>query len=1059
MSLVRWLGLVLAIVATHEARGQCVSLKLDTPLISDRYVDVAQFGDQLILANSHGLVFKDLNALAEPSLAVEPIPGEVVQITENKGLLLVTARDTGVYIYVYLGIEALPTRFAFYAIPNIQSAVLIGDHLFANVGDGVLFLRIDSRPKPQLIQKYDAPTRKIAADPSLLYIYREDGGVDILPYGTNGSFGPPKRLTLDGESVFYDFFLHGNDLVLDSLSGVRWVDLSPQGEILLHGFYHRNQGLDLVYDMAVEGNRLFLRFEERLDVYQINAGRSTQKTDSITLPFSEVGVTKIKPTPDYLHLLNIAPVSREWSLTSYQIENEQLKMAARLEENFDELSGAAIVKEHIYLSSNHGLYLATELENTRNLAALPLARRFSGPILQIAGSDSLLLVATAESGTPFSRVYAFEVDDGGGLAEVYSARVRGMVRDLTQFQDQFAFTQFYRSTQGDHYAAFAVSPDGAGGFETRALSRIVPLKGANPFSNLQIGELGLVYHDSGTIRIHPELARIENSFGLQFAENDSISRLLTAQKHLWVETGNGLALFKVLDQIIEEVGIYPHWFDLLLLSNNVVLAKSRLDRIPSRFHLLSRESDSFLHSQVAFSTSTEPIFISATMDDLVIAEKTSLSLYQFLCPALDNLYLLPFLPDLELEINSILEEKDVISMTIYNAENQIIGIQNLNNDLIEAFNGKKIQDWLFDFDALESPSSIVLNGSRPLSPVLSGFADETPRSRFAYQVPAWGGPNLYVPHIPKDLTYWDTNLFVRNLEGSTAGEIKLANAAGEELVKTFPPNSTRQIHLEDGMFEEPTSWARLSTDDLEEVLGGFSLLREPLSSQAASVPLISKLSDFLLVPHLWGRSFPHGWTGLVLANPNDKPVILRAIGYNPSGDLIFDHSFSIDTFASMVVIVEQWLKNFPEGEQVQWLALASERPIMGMMLLGNYGNRSLGGLSLSGSAGKSLIYPGIRMADTWRTSLIITNLDLRENHLQVVAYSGFGKVVSSSTRTLGSRVSLLTNVGELFPGLDEDKLGSIQTIRVQGTGFMVGFSVRDMEGTASLEAIEAYAEE
>ena len=1043
-----------------HAFSQCVSLILDSPLVSDRYQDAVQSEKHVILANPHGLVFKNLSDLSQNPLHVEPIPGIVGDIFMRGNRLYVTAKNEGLFIYEYRPGQEFPVQAEFYAIENLRSTAIHDNYLFADVNDGLIFYKLGRFGQLKVIEKRAMSIAKLAVSDRFLFVLSKTRQLRVFGYGENGFQDNGQNLLLDGDTEFYDMDVHEELLILDSFSGIKWLEFSDDGRVANHGYIYNNPKRNIVLDSTLSEGYLALRFADRLELFTITANRGLNPVGTLQQSFFENGIIEIVISRDNLYLLNNGTQSREWSLRAYHMAGSGLEAFATLEANFEELTAASAIGDLLYLGSNRKIYLVDDVNNFKPFKLQTTAMTLAGDITHMIASEDALLVSNPLPRTPYSEIHIYQAGTQGELNEVFYKRVEGNVTAVHQAQNQWVFVQKFRSTQGDHFNASIVKPDAAGNFHiSSSIERTVAFDSPSPFSDIQMSDLGLVYFQGSGIRVHPDTDQLGFFYTLNAPDLGEIVHLFVAEGLFWIETETGLELYKAEDnQSLTKIGVYPHWHNLLQLPNQLILAQSRFNRIPSRYYLLKREEEDLIRANVAFSTSTEPIFISQIEEDLLVAEKTSLNLYQFLCPNQDTFYILPFTPLLELELATDLDERDVVTMTIFNSENQIIGMQELNADLIDAFNGKLIREWLFDFNSLEDPNSIILFGSKPLAPVISGTHPASPESRFAYAVPPWGENDLYVPHIPKNFTLWSTDLYIRNFDESSQPLILLQSAGGDAFLKDLDSGETTVIPIEAESFPTPTPWIKITAANLETFLSGFSLMRNARNRQVAAVPLVSNLSDLLVVPYLAGFDNPSGWTGLVLANPNNSPVNVRVIGYGSEGAIVHDQTILIPASDSLVVNAEAWLEENSPIRTIQWLALAAEFPIMGIVLYGDFSVPKMAGLPLSSESGNSLMFSGLRNKDEWRSSLVVTNLEVLPTLLHFKAYDGRGRVVATSSHQLLGKKNVEFSMAALFPDQPEN-IASIQSIRLESQANLTGFTLRKMEGYPSLEAIRAVIEE
>ncbi len=1051
-----WLG------CAGWAFSQCVSEKAETLLISDRYTDAAQIGDQLILANAHGLVFKDLDGLTAANRQVLAIPGETVGVAATGAELFVTVKNNGVRVYAYQGPDLPPRQIDYHPIPGVLSAVRTETAIFALTADGVALYQIEEFGEPAQVGFHPVKAVKIAATDRLVFMLGETGTLTARAYSDEGWDGPGQNLNVAGSTVFYDMSKHGDTMVLDALGGVHWMTFDNRGEIEAEGTYYDSRfESDVIFASMQFGSRLFLRFGDRMDIYSISPSRSLSLTDSLPMPFSELGVVKIIPAENSLHLLNMAVEDRAWSLTSYQIGAGKLILRDRLPANFNTLTAAALASERLFVASGKDLQFVPDLDSLKLIRTLPVVWQFVGSVLEMAGSDRRLFVASDLPDTGFTRFHIFSIDENGALNEIFTRDFQGALRHFSQEGDRVALSLYYRTTTADHYQARVFYEDGQGVFQTRALDQSLPFQSQTPYRDLQMTASGMVYHDGASITVHPDPSNLAQSYAAAPPNGDAIANLVGSRDRFWIETEGGVWLVKPNGEAgLENLGLYGAWQELSRLSNNLVTARNKHDRAPSRYTLLGLTAErDLVHGQVAFNTASEPFFIAALDDVVFVAEETSISTYRQQCPTMDYEYLTPIADNLEMELSSALEDSDAVSMIILNAANQVIGLQQMTPELVDAFNGSSVSDWIFDFNMLEEPKSYIMLSSAPLAPIVSGEASEKASARFAYLLPEGAANTLYVPHVPRDNNVWRTEIYLRSFDASTVdAPFELSDASGSEMVSGRTETGTEVISIDQSLFGSPTPWAVVFSDDLNAAFSGFSVFESLPQNQAAAVPLVTEHSDYMILPRLAGADDDGGWTGMVLANPTDQPVVVRLIGYDAEGGIAVDQTASIEAAGSFIALAELWLGQFVDAQRVRWMAVIAERPIMGIVLYGNLATSQMAGLPMQASSGHTLLFSGIRANLDWWTNLALTNSELTAAEVTIEALDGSGALVATASSTLNAKGSATLSVDEMFRAFSGPDRARIRTIRVRSETWICGFATRGQRNEPSLEAFSAFAQ-
>ena len=1056
MSLLKrvFIGYLLTMM-TLSVWSQCSSVKKQTFLVSDRYRDAARHDSHLLLANSHGLVFRDLNGLEGNPLHIEPLPGDITHVTVSGDFVYATAQDRGLHILAYEPDATFPRYLGFVTMPGLSKVVVQGNNVFAYRNGLLTYHRFALQDNGQeiflpVLAQLDGPLSQFVASEQLLFVRREDGTVHCYSYDAEG-FVHLRQVTTPAGGSFYGMSYAAERLVVDGLDGISWVAFTPFGVPKRTGTYYSNKDGEIVLGSQAKGSELFLRFADRIEAYQLTADRKILM-GTIPQEFQDVGHVSIAITDGYFHLLNQAPQRREWSLASYQ-STSSVSLLARLDALFEELVAGVSFGERIFLASNRDIFLA-DVENQSSFREQEPVWRFDGNIQSMVASENLLFVTAPVPGTGITRVYAFSLNEDGTLVLEDRRDMSGSVSQLSQYNDRLAFQRYVRNTSEDMYE-INVLYRSENGFQLATTSEVVPLGRTSPFDGLHIGDLGLVYLRNNAISIYEDPTNLNQMRVQTFNRPLQIEAVASVDGHFWLQTEVGIYLYTPQVDGWYEDGYYAHWRGLTRLSNNMLLAQNVLRKNPGSFHLLSLEFGRLVNDRVDFSTSDIPIFIADLGQDILVGERASLNIFQFECPTQDFVYLLPVNNDLEMDLNTVLEPTDVVTLVINNRAGDVIGFQDLDPDLIALFNGRRLPLWLFDYNQLETPTTFTLMASKPMAPVLSGEVDGESGERFAYRVPAQDSGQLYLPHFPRG-DVWNTRLYIRSANDDPSSTVGIQDPRGNNVVtSSFGAGSTTIVDLS-GM--NGIAWLRLVADDPGNSMSGFSLFSDLAGLRAAAVPLVYSPSSYLILPHLAGAKKRGSWTGMALANPHARTVRARVVAYNSEGVIGHDLPIDLAGNSSLVVSAESWLGGLASSSDASWLVVVPEEPIMGMVLYGNNFDPRLAGLPLTGSSGERLVFPGIRNKN-WKTELQVTNQDDVSASLRVIAYDGLGEVLEEVELPIGPNENLGLDTATLFGNLSVAQVGSIQTIRVLSNTPLAGFAFRRASDEASLEAYSALVED
>ncbi len=1037
--------------------AQCSSTRKQTFLVSDRYRDVAQHNSYILLANSYGLVGREIGATDVTPAFIVPLSGDITRVVVSGDYVFAMAAGRGLHILKYAAGATIPSPMAFIAIADLAAVQVQGERVFTYAPGKLTYYRfvpggLQGQADTILVplQTLEIETTQFFADQDLLITRMTDATVRLYTIGS-ASLDLLRNLEINGSSVFYGLYQANGRIVVDALDGITWLNLSPAGVITRSGSLYSNRDGAIVLGSLAKGDHLFLRFTDHIEVSRIGDGARVP-IGRIPQQFSDIGNVAIVASDHYLHLLNQAPQRRDWSLATYSITST-VQSRLRLEAFFEELSAGASTLAHpdrLYLASNRGIYQADVDNQTSFRDQEPLVT-VDGNIEDMVGSDSLLFVTAPAPGTGFTRIYVFTVEADGSFRELGRQQVSGSVSQLSQYGNTLSFLRHLRKTNEDLYEINVLYRT-TSGFQLASHAETVPLGSANPFQSLQISDLGLVYLRDNKIWVQP--TTLGQTRALTLPRPYKIEEMIALRGHFWIQAEIGLFLYKAEGDILHEVGYYPHWRGLKRLSNNLILAQNVLRKDPGSFHMLALEEGDLVNDRVDFSTTDDPLFIADMGDDIIVGERASLNIYQFECPTQSNVYLMPYQPDLELELNTTLDASEVVTMVIYNNSGDVIGYQDLEPDLIELFNGRKLSGWLFDYNNLETPATFLLIASRPMSPVLSGLATNSLRSRFAYRVPPFDGQDLFLPHFPKDPS-WTTKLVLRTYNSGGNATAQVLDPANRTVsIASFRTNSTLTQTVPSS---STAPWLRIHSPS-SGGLAGFALFQDGTGHRAAAVPLSTHASNYLVLPYLSKPDRTGNWTGMVLANIQSSETFVRVISYNRHGQIQRDRVEILPPQSTLVVNAELWLAGLDSADDSRWLVVVADQPILGMALYGNTRDASLAGLELSGSTGESLLIAGIRSQNNWVTELRITNMDGIQATVTATALDGAGKSLGQVQLSIGPSQNVGKDVAALFASLGATEVRRIQNVRISSTNPLSVFAFRTDTQNQSIEAYSALVE-
>ncbi len=1019
----RFTALLLLLSTFNFAFAQCDASRFGRALVSDRYVDAQLAGEVLVLANGHGLVFSRLNGASADVLAVEAIPGQTTGVYLDGNTLFVTSKGTGLFTYRFNEPGQPATREGFTAIDAITTAASFGQVLY--VGREQRLEAYDlSRGLPYRLMdtvEMSGTIRKIRSDGQFVAVQFTDGKMEVVAF--DQMFQVPIVLNVQGHNAFYNFEITERHIVVDAPDGIRWVAINEDGSIGGSNFLIENRGANIVLGMALAGDLLYARFATDFVVYRLIGGQQANRVSSREIDLSEIRIPKMFAFGEELLLLNQSK-SRPWSLAWYQLRGSNLQQNALIASRLDEITGVTTIGNWVFVAADRYLYYQS-LDNGAELGPIDAMTQFNigESVVELVSDQAQLILTTSQAGN--NAVSLRRIDfENGNLVERSSDSYIGSIRDLRHRNGRISFVQSFRDAIEDHYIAHVSASD----LESDVmLTRDIPIGGPNPFQYFQTLNDRLAYYDGSQIVIH-SIHSIEQMQIVQLgADPPPIKSFAFLGDLGLIETESGI-LELALSGTSQSLAEYDSWYDLTLSKSNHLFVQNRVYQVPGQFFLLDREEDGILSAQLDLLTSSSPKYLSFGESGLLAADDNSVDEYELLCPPLAYTYVIPYRDTYELDINTFLAANTVVQLVAYDTANQVVGRQLMDRDILGKLNRKRFADWFVDVNVKVTPDTFVLHSSQPLTPVVSGSIGGV-NGRFAYTVSPNTGSGLIFPHIANPAQGWTSEMHLRNTSQLSTTDVIILEPSGRTRLLAMTPGSTRVAELSSTL-ESETRWISLLNQQLDTVIDGFARYRRADIDDLAVIPMIKEASEFLVIPHVIGQPETY-WTGLALTNPNARPVRLRIIGYDQAGLIALDHDLSIEALGQFVVQLEDWLLEL-DREDVRWLTVVAELPIVGIEMFGSHDKKQLAGTSLSANSGTSLIYPGVRESEHESTEIVITNRDSRAEALTVEAYSSSGRRIAQSVIQIQSKERRSLKVSDLFGQLATIQLPDVHTILVSG---------------------------
>jgi hypothetical protein len=1060
--------LVLSITPLWAVEEMCASLKDQTFFVSDRYSDVIQVGERLYLVNEFGLIVKNSNSDTPEPMATVRLGGQIQSIQYQDPWLFVSAKGEGIHRLhlrksfgdpeILSDGNPVPVFDGYFAFEGMDSMYIAGDAM-AVLANGVLSLYryIHTIDDFVLVDEVEVDAASLVMDTRNIYFLTSSNHAHVLPFSLETGLGTvSQRLGIENNLDFYRIDYQNEALVLESLDGVIWARFDALGTLLTSGRYFTNQGKNFVLDSDVANDHLALRFTDRIEIYQVNSQRQPQLLQTMLVPFNELATTAFQLSEGSLFFLNQAQSGRGWSYRKLSLQPNQknldlLEVPAR----YDQIIGAMVVGDTLLAGTGQTIIRVAGEASTTELA-YDLRR----PLVEMLGNGNLIYTLTRVPGTANMEVSVLEVDDAGSVSPVFNKRYAGNLNNLTTYQGNIAFVRNFRNTQGDEYSVHVLVDEGAQNYSEEVFSTRVPINDPSPFQKLHLTEAGLLYKSGTQITLHQDVSALDNrQTFIEPGERDVIE--LTFSKGLfWVETAQGLSVLRENGSILEEIAKFQSWQDIRPLSEDLLIGRNVRDDDPGNHYLLRLDDSGLLTSTVTFSTSENPFLITEQGDAIVVAESTSLSRFNLVCPSRTYRYLIPYREDFELELLPV-EEQEVVTFQILNARNELIGEQRMSSGILDELNGLTLDRWLLDYNTLEEPVAVNLSASTALAPIISGFASEADTSRFAFQVSESTFAELFIPHIPSDFESWQTRVFLRNDDFDVLTNLQLFGPEGLWWEQATPAGSTEAILLGPDLTPGvvPPAWGRFSSNNIQTLFSGFVLFEDQMRGQAASVPLTGDPSELLILPYMRGFGDEAWRTGITLANHNNTDVTMRIVGYSSNGAPNVDDQIVVQKQSKLVVLAENLLSDLADGEDVKWFALVGDKPLTGVALLSNAETGQLAGLPLTSNYSKAIRVNGIRNPDAWWHELVLTNIDALSGEIVITPLDEHGQILGGDyfkTLSINAKDVLEVKLDSLFADMPPSLRHRVRALDINASVDLSGYLLRGSTKTDSLEAISFY---
>lgn len=1052
MSGMRW-GWIFFFLARAWLPGAAVSDPCATTpagsfFVTDRFLDGVSLGQWLILANGHGLVFKDLSSSNLETFAVVEVPGQVTELRVSGTQILALSQNAGVFVYD-VGDNLAPLRNRrFIPVTGARTMAVSGNRLVVAADRELLGFDLNRRSL-SLAPKTVGNVQKLEMNADALVFRLDDSRVGTASHGGD-SISEPHWVSLDGQEAFYNFELMDDLVILDAPLGIRYALIDAEGMVLQDGMLWRNQGAQVALGLAAADERVFVRFATRFTVFDLSGPGVWRERGSAELDLSVIRIPKMLALDDRLLLLNATRKNRPWSLALYEVVGDALQQRNLLPSRLEELSGVARVGDHVYFAVDDRILFhpVDQIQGLADPDDLP-AHTLGGNINEIAAEDSLLFILSSDAQQNNGLMTAFRVLTSGDLELVWESVHVGSLQDLRVSDAMVSYVEYYRDAEMDHYEAHLADFNDPTQPTLQSHSMDVNIGDTHPFQDLQIQQGQLYYHNGLEVFRHP-IKDLSDVTSQSLPSGKPIRALALSQGAVWVETDDGLLVFEDRHGSLHTLGDFPQWRELTQTRNGYLFCRNQNVPIPGQFELLELDEDNLVFPRLSVASSGSPSFFLTVRNPAILAETVSVNLLQLQCNPLNYHYDIPFDSSASLEINTDMGDEDLIRIEIGEASGRTIGMPLLRRESLSETWGGRVNAWFQQYDQRFVPHTLSLSSTFPLAPVISR---RNTHSTSASRVPEIPSATLFLPHVADPDGGWTSVMWIRNQAEIDPVRLAFQNPLGEAQMVDVNAGFTESFGVAD-LFSERSAWVELQTLQTSVAVNGFAIYSRGATQDSAAVPLIGEPSEFLAIPHLIGKPGTW-WTGLALSNPNPQPVRARVIGYDPRGDIAVDRDIQVEPLGQFLAVLEAWLHLAFSGLEVEWLVLVADQPVMGVLLLGHSTQGTLAGLSLNADTSRKLVFPGIRQFGSWNSELLFVNREAAQGSLSLRAIDVNGITMAQTEITLQQRQKAKATPSTLFPALTTEELALVKTVVAQADVDLTGVILRTHDQAKAMDAYYA----
>jgi len=1050
-TLIILLGFAMFAPSVH---AECIPLNGSLNLISDRYDQIATHDNFIYLARGDLLVVRDAQQADLPILTVFECPDRITSLQAEGATLWVLMEETGILPLNLQSEAPWLIEGPLLSLSESELFVLDGQRLIVGKERTVHFYEEQEGSWTRIATHlFESRVKKIALDGNRFIALLDQGSLYRGVIEQAGEIELRHFEMLD-DKPFYSFEWLADDpapyLVLDAAEGLIKANLSDAFTVQSAPVLFRNQGSDLVLNVRLFEDHLFVRFPDSIKWYLLEGDRMVLR-DQLSFSLADYGIPKLEVQGDRLYILNGNDLPTNWSLLGYDLNLPFTSPQVEIATSMNQIKGFVFENNQLFFAIDDTLFqYPWNAEATFDPDEFEEIQTFQTYVLSMV-SISQGFVLTINNRERNGTDLLFFSTQGGAVQQTQSIFYQKGVQNLKSANNLLTFQNVEIIDQSKVLTIYLLKLiDGEWVEKTYQQSfeveELIPLTQFTPAGD------SVFFIDGSNVSM------IEFDSGLKqtvYASAEDIVALGRVEDTLLIETRSGVIHLNpgLLAGAQESavLGIYPDWYDLAITLNSIALAKSR--KIPGEgsYDILAMDDRQFLFPVSRIQTGVVPNHIEIKNLKLLMQTPFTLKIFDYVCPALPNQYIWPSFSNLELDLNTNFDANDLISWDFWDEDGKHVGRSFVEASLIRHFNGHQLAAWPFSLNSQHNAEKITVRASFPLWGVLSGTANGINR----FSVPFSGElfPRATLAHVASSTNGWSNHLYLQFHPFRQNISMDINWGGTESFSLPIPEEEFGIFEIpQDFQSEESPPWLSIEVEGFNSGLTGFNLFS--IGDQAAATLLENSSSDFFVIPVL-RQSDLIDWQGIAVNNPDPSVMFIRFIGYNAQGQIVLDRADQIEPYQKLVTDTADLLPSYQDNSVV-WMNLITERPTTAISVLGNLEHGSIASFSLKPQFGRTLMLPGLRIPeiDPW---LLLINTESVVGHSTLRVYGSTGSFLGQVVIPFGEKATSLHRIRDLFPELFSGDPANIQTMIIQSSTDTAGVCIRQHPSDNKIEAFRLFA--